>query len=78
MLHREEIETIVAKVTPWPLEDRVALAYEILRNMRTKTREADPRNTLNRALGVAKGSTPPPDDQTVERWVAEHRAEKYG
>ncbi|HEV8605445.1 MAG TPA: hypothetical protein VGQ99_08775 [Tepidisphaeraceae bacterium] len=78
MRHEEEIETIIRQVTPWPEEDRVALAYLILRDMRTKTRESAPRQTLDRAIGIAKGNSPPPDDATVQKWVEERRQQKYG
>lgn len=78
MRHEREIETIISQVTPWPEEDRVALAYMILRNLRKKTREDAPRNTLEKALGIARGNTPPPDDATVKKWIEEHRLRKYG
>ena len=29
-------------------------------------------------LGIASGNGPAPDDETVERWMQEHRAEKFG
>ena len=78
MKHEQDIESIIAKVKPWPEEDRVALAYLILRDMRTKTREPAPRHTLDRALGMARGASVPPDDATVRKWVEEHRLRKYG
>jgi len=78
MKHEREIESIIERVTPWPEEERVALAYLILREMRKKSRESAPRRTLDRALGVARGSTPPPDDETVKKWVHERRLRKYG
>jgi hypothetical protein len=78
MRHEEDIQTILKQVTPWPEEDRVALAYEILRNMRTKTREPAPRRTLERAKGIARGNSAPPDDATVKKWIEEHRQQKYG
>ena len=27
-------------------------------------------------LGIAAGKGPPPDDETVKRWIAEHRLEE--
>src|SRR2546423_15378093 len=78
MRHEQEIEAIIESVKPWPEEDRVALAYLILRDMRTKTREPAPRQTLHRALGVARGTGSPPDDETVRKWMEEHRQRKYG
>jgi hypothetical protein len=78
MNHDTEIESIIQRVKPWPEEDRVALAYLILRDMRKKTREAAPRRTLDRALGIARGSGVAPDDATVKKWIEEHREGKYG
>ena len=78
MRHESEIEAIMNQVKPWPEEDRVALAYLILREMRKKTRESPPRRTLERALGLAKGTSPPPDDATVRAWINQHREQKYG
>jgi hypothetical protein len=78
VLHEREINSIVEQVKPWPQEERVALAYLILRDMRKQTREPAPRRTLERALGVAKGTSPPPDDATVKKWVQEHRIRKHG
>ncbi len=64
MSHREEIDTIIAQVTPWPMEERVALAYQILRDMRKQTRRPAPRRTLEQAMGIARGASAPPDDAT--------------
>ena len=78
MQYEREINAIIDQVKPWPEEQRVALAYLILRDMRKKTREPAPRHTLDGALGIAKGTTPPPDDATVKKWVEEHRLRKFG
>jgi hypothetical protein len=78
MMHESEIQTIIQQVKPWAEEDRMALAYLILRDMRKKTREPAPRFTLDRALGIARGNSPAPDDDTVQKWIDEHRQQKYG
>jgi hypothetical protein len=78
MIHRDDIDAIIARVTPWPMEERVALAYEILRDMRKQTRQPAPRRTLERAIGIARGASAPPDDATVRKWVEEHRLQKHG
>jgi hypothetical protein len=65
-------------VKPWPEEDRVALAYLILRDMRKKIRESAPRSTLDRAMGIARGNAVPPDDATVREWIGQRRVGKYG
>ena len=77
MIPREEIDTIIAQVTPWPMEERVALAYEILREMRKQTRQPAPRRTLARVVGIARGTSAPPDDAMVRQWIEEHRLAKY-
>jgi hypothetical protein len=66
MPQEREIEEIIGQVKPWPQEDRVAPAYLMVCDMRKKTREPVPQRTLDRALGIAKGSAPPPDDATVK------------
>lgn len=60
------------------MEDRVALAYEILRDMRHKTRDDAPRFTAHTALGLAKTDASAPDDATVKQWIAERRVERFG
>lgn len=78
MLHEPEIKFIVEQVTPWPEEDRVALVYLILRDVRKQTRQPAPRRTLDRAKGIARGTFSPPDDATVKAWMEEHRQGRYG
>ena len=78
MAHHEQIHAILSQVTPWPMEERIALAYQILRDARRQTREAAPRHTLDRAMGIAKGQSAPPDDSTVRHWIEQHRLEKHG
>jgi len=78
MNHEQDIQRIIEQIKIWPDQDRVALAYRILRDIRKQTRQPPPRNTANRALGIAAGEGPPPDDATVRRWIEEHRMRKYG
>jgi hypothetical protein len=78
MTHRVEIDTIIAQITPWPMEERMALAQQILRDMRRPTRQPAPRRTLARAVGIAGGASPPPDDALVRQWIEEHRLQKHG
>jgi hypothetical protein len=77
MAHEREINSIIEQVKPWPAEDRVALAYLLLRDTRKQTREPTPRRTVDRALGVARGQLLSPDDETVRAWVDEHRQEEH-
>lgn len=77
MNHEDDIKTILQQVDPWPEEDRVALAYQILRDMR-KHPKLPPRLTAKQARGLAAASTPAPGDAVVEMWLDEYRREKYG
>ncbi|MEA2711350.1 MAG: hypothetical protein QOF78_3951 [Phycisphaerales bacterium] len=58
-------------VTADDIRAALEFASELIEN-------AAPRRTLDRVLGIARGTTPPPDDATVKRWIEEHRQEKYG
>jgi hypothetical protein len=78
MPHEQEIESIVSQVQPWSEEDRMVLAYRILRETRRQSRAPAPRNTASRAIGIARGNGNPPDDATVRKWIEEHRLKKYG
>ena len=60
------------------MEERVALAYEILRNMRKQTRQRAPRHTFDQAVGEARGQSTSPDDATVRAWIEAHRNERFG
>ncbi len=78
MSHRTEIEQIFESVQSWPSEDRVALAYEILRDLRRRPLIDPPRHTIQRALGLLRGQEAPPTDEQVKQWIDEHRMSKYG
>ena len=78
MSHRQDIDSIIKQVDAWPPEDRVALAYQILRDMRIKVLADPPRSTFQRALGIGRGDRPAPTDEDVRRIMEEHRTEKYG
>ena len=70
---------VLRTVSGWPPEDRIALAQDILRIVQIDLSKPRPRRrTLDRALGLARGAGPPPTDEDVERWIEDHRREKYG
>ena len=77
MTHEREIESIISQVKPWPEEDRVALAYLILRDMRKRPREPPPQHA-GTGLGSSRGTTPPPDDATVQKVDRGAPTGKYG
>jgi hypothetical protein len=78
-MHRQnEITEILTRVDAWSPEDRVALAYQILRDMRLKVLPDPPRNTLQTALGIGRGAGPALTDEQVDQMMLEHRNAKYG
>jgi hypothetical protein len=78
MSRRDEINSILKQVGGWSSEDRVALAYQLLRDMRKKALGDPPRHTFGAILGIGRGDGPPPTDEQVEQWIDEHRMKKYG
>jgi hypothetical protein len=74
-----EYHDILKKIAAWPPDRKVSLANDILGTIRTDQPTARPkRNTLARALGLARTQSPPPDDAEVARILDERRMEKYG
>ena len=78
MSSRDKIDSINEQVGSWSPEDRVALAYELLRELRRQPLEAPPRDTLSHARGLLRTDLPPPSDEEVDRWIDEYRMHKYG
>jgi hypothetical protein len=75
-----ELSDVLNRVKTWPATQRITLARRIL-----ETLEAAPRATrglsarsVQELIGIGAGDSPPPDDETVRRWIDEHRMEKYG
>ena len=77
MIHRDDIDSILLQVADWPSEERVALAYQIIRDMRIKVLKDAPRSTFANALGMGRGDGPPPTDEDVRQIMREHRDTKY-
>ncbi len=82
-------DTIVQAVRRWPRDAQLALAQEILRDALTPHEESSHAEPDRQAMPRARGSwrnltgilatdQPPPSDEEIERWLEEHRLEKYG
>jgi hypothetical protein len=78
MSDRERIDSVFRQIQDWSAEDRAALAYEILRDLRQQPLAPPPRDTLSRAIGALQTASPPPTDEEVKRWVEEARLAKHG
>ena len=70
---------VLEQVRAWPPDARLSLAEDLLRSLHHDVRPTLPRGVpVEQVLGVAAGKGPPPDDETVRRWIEEYRLEKYG
>lgn len=76
-LSYEAIRDIVFK---WPAHERSHLVQEVLKTLTPSyaTAPSEKQPTLDRALGLLATEQPAPSDAQIQRWLDEHRAEKYG
>jgi hypothetical protein len=75
-----QLADILERVKGWPPESRIVLAHRILETVESGTTppRARPVRSVRELIGMGAGGSPPPDDETIRRWIAEHRAEKSG
>ena len=70
-------EDIVSTIRSWPPAQQQRLAESILGSLKQEEKANLPRGVpVDRVRGIAAGNGPPPDDETVRRWIDEHRLEK--
>jgi hypothetical protein len=77
MINDPEYQRVLQTVSKWPLSRRASLAAEMLATLKP-VNDRMRRPTLNRALGLARVEGAAPSDADVDRWMDEHRREKYG
>jgi hypothetical protein len=71
-----DYQEVLRKVRSWQPELRLTLAEEVLRSLHPLAPSDYPRGVpAQQVLGLAAGSGSPPDDETVRRWIEEHRLE---
>ena len=79
-----ELTDVLNRVKTWPTTLRITLARRILESLDRAEAPAAPPPSKTRGLpaaevqSVLKTDRPSPDDETVERWIGEHRMGKYG
>jgi hypothetical protein len=74
-----EYTDVLEKVRSWPPDLRLTLAEELLRSLHPVVGPNGRRGVpAEHVLGIGAGKGPPPDDEAVQRWIEEHRMEKYG
>jgi hypothetical protein len=79
-----ELTDVLNRVSAWPTTLRITLARKILESLDKAEGPAAHPPAKTRGLtaaevqGLLKTDRPPPDDETVQRWIDERRTEKYG
>jgi hypothetical protein len=75
-----EIVDVLERVKTWSPPERITLARRILETLEPADTPAPPRTgrSVQELIGMGAGDSPPPDDDTVRRWIDEQRVEKYG
>jgi hypothetical protein len=78
-VEHQEISEVVARVAAWPPAERIKLARKILETVETAGEKRSSRGySAAEVIALLQIRQPAPDDQTVRRWIDEHRTEKYG
>jgi hypothetical protein len=81
-----ELTDVLNRVNTWPTTLRITLARKILESLDAAEVKApaSPPTRKPRGLSAVEVRTllkidrPAPDDETVKRWIDEHRMGKYG
>jgi hypothetical protein len=75
-----EVTGILDRVKEWPVESRIVLARRILETVGPEGSPPPARRgrSVQDLIGLGAGDSPPPDDETVRRWIEERWSEKYG
>lgn len=69
---------ILRVVTHWTDAERLALVQDLLRLVQTPPPLVNHESTLSRARGLLAGDAPPLADADADRWLDEHRQERFG
>jgi dihydroneopterin aldolase len=75
----DSYDSVLQTVRQWPPNRRFALVRDVINTLATEVFPSRPRHkTLKKALGLLATSQPAPSDAEIQRWLDEHRIEKYG
>ena len=75
----QEISEVVARVSSWPLAERIKFARKILETVETADERRSSRGySAAEVISLLQSRQPAPDDQSVRRWIDDHRTQKFG
>jgi hypothetical protein len=81
VVENDPLNEVLVRVNTWPPAQRITLARRILEALEPMTLTATPTprgRPIEELLALFRTDRPAPDDETVRRWIDEHRMEKYG
>ncbi len=75
-----ELTDVLSRVKNWSPQSRIVLARRILETLEDPQRPARglPARSVQELIGLGASDSPAPYDETVHRWIAEHRMEERG
>ena len=78
-----DLAHVLDVVKTWPADMQLALARTILETIEKSPSSPDKGGArrgkpVEALIGIGAGGGPPPTDEEVRNWIAEHRMEKYG
>lgn len=77
--HADDYQVILTHVRSWLPEQKLTLAEELLRSLRTFVAPNERIGISSEQVrGMAAGARPVPDDETVRGWLDEYRVGKHG
>lgn len=75
----QDIGDILLRVETWPTEKKLTLARRLMQDIEAAATAQRPRGySAEEVVALLRMPQPAPDDETVKRWIDEHRVEKYG
>ncbi len=77
VLEQSAYHAVLKTIRQWPYATRLKLVQDILKSLETGA-NLSTRQTFTQALGLLAQDRPPPSDAEIDRWLDEHRLEKYG
>lgn len=81
VVEKDPVSEVLDRVNAWPPAQRITLARRILETLEPMTLTATPiprGRSMEEIRALFQIDRPAPDDETVRRWIDEHRLEKYG
>ncbi|MBM79849.1 MAG: hypothetical protein CMJ78_04560 [Planctomycetaceae bacterium] len=74
----EDYSEVLTTISNWTADTRRKLVRDVLMSLSARESSSQENRTADQFIGLGTGSSTPPDDETIDQWIQEHRIEKYG